>query len=130
MMMKKILMAVLVGLVSTGALAKSDNVKMVQASHDEPSSWSIDGPDFWSFGLIVDVPKKPKTVIFYVNSYRTSNPSLASDPVLIDCNGVPTMLNPGSSAVCQINQQGYNTITWEIDARYRHNGSDGYTISL
>ncbi|MHB1947369.1 MAG: hypothetical protein ACYCQI_04555 [Gammaproteobacteria bacterium] len=129
-MLKKYLMATLIALASTGVMAKSDNMKMIQASHDEPSSWSIDGPSWWGFGLIVDVPKKPKTVIFYVNNYRTSNPSLTSDPVLIDCNGVPTMLNPGSSAVCQINQTGFNSITWEIDARYRHNGSDGYTISL
>lgn len=129
-MIKKYLMATLIAFVSTGVIAKSDNVKMTQASHDEPSSWSIDGPSWWSFGLIVDVPQKPKTVIFYVNNYRTANPTLASDPVLIECNGVPTMLNPGASAVCQINQTSYNSISWEIDTRYRKNGSDGYNISL
>lgn len=124
--MKKVLITALAIFASTGILAKSENLKMIQAS-DATTAWSIDGD--YSYGLFVDnMAKKPKVVIFYVNSNRNSNPALASDPILIDCNGVPTMLNPGLSAVCNINAQRSNIITWGVDERYKRNGADGYTI--
>ena len=135
-MIKKILAAVLIASASTAVIAESDNVKTLTLNNQEVSPWSIDPASEAGFpwlSYIILTGEKPQTVIFYVNKYRKTNPELISDPVLIDCAGVPIMLNPGSSAVCAIgpNATGwYKGAMWGVEEKYRKNGSDGFTVTI
>ena len=134
-MMKKILTAALVAIVSTGAMAQP-NVKTLKVNSHEISSWVLDAPTDpsslpESWGILTTAEKQ--TVIFFVNDFRTSNPRIHSDPILLDCRGVPTIINPGKSAVCVIGGplgMESTTAIWSLASGYVKNGSDGYTITL
>lgn len=134
-MMKKILTAVLVTFASTGVMAKPDNAKMLGVNSKEISPWAIEAPaapDQFPVGYAFITPEKQKTVIFFVNKFRASNPRVHSDPILLNCSNVPTIINPGKSAVCVIGpsdtEKGW--ASWSLAQGFIQNGSDGYTITL
>ena len=123
-MMKKIVATVLIVLASTSVMAKPD--KVLQASIDPAiTPWSIDSSGF-SMGILV--PVKTTALIFYVN--KTNASGLASDPVLVDCNGVPTMVHPGVSTVCNLDPNKGLNMTWRIDSAYLRSGSQGSVIMI
>lgn len=129
-MLKKFLVIVLAVFASTRIMAAPENIKMMQLDPQKASPWSFEDST-WHDAFIA--PSALTPVIFYVSKFRTSNPRLLSDPVLLDCSGVPTFIQPGHSAVCEIgpHESGkIGTAEWGIASSYYHNGSEGYTIML
>lgn len=129
-MFKKILAIVLVAFVNTSVMAAAENIKVMKLDPQKASPWSFED-NMWHDAFIA--PSVLTPVIFYVSKFRTSNPRLLSDPVLLDCSGVPTIIQPGHSAVCEIGPHESGKIgsaMWGIASSYYHNGSEGYTIML
>ncbi len=124
-MVKIILATILAIFASTGVIAKTDHQKVLKLNDDELSQFVIDGPYWFYFSLIT---LKPGTVITYVHKYRNANPTLPSDPVILDCNGTPMLINPGSSAVCHYKK--YSDVSWGVDEKYRKNGSEGFVVTV
>lgn len=140
--MKKIVATALIVLASTGVMAKTAT-KTMQPSQ-QPSPWSIEGGSDMGYVYLTDISistisLKPRAVILYVSPYKTASVdpfggvqplSPAVDPIHVDCNGVPTTVNPGSATVCKINMASNNSLSWNLDTSYNHNGSEGYTIAM
>lgn len=110
-------------------MAKSTNVTLIKLNNSKSTptiySWEIVTPEK---GAGIAALEEPRTVIVYVNKHLVSNPSLASDPVRLNCSGVLTIINPGSSALCEIPVNW--ATSWEVESGYFSNGSDGVVIAV
>ena len=128
-MIKKIFITALIALASTTAIAKPTNISTIKLSNNSGElniyPWYISNP---SNGVTIAAPGKNRVVIIYVNKRLSSNPFLTSDPVRINCNGVPKIINPGTSAVCEI-PANYST-AWELEPGFYRYGSDGSVASV
>ncbi|MHB1946624.1 MAG: hypothetical protein ACYCQI_00745 [Gammaproteobacteria bacterium] len=124
-MVKKILVTMLAIFASTGVIAKADHKKVLKLNTNELVQFEIQGPYWNHFAL---APLNSGTVITYVHKYRNADPNLPSDPVTLDCNSTPMLINPGSSAVCHYNQ--YSNVDWGVDEKYQKNGAEGFVVSV
>jgi hypothetical protein len=67
-------------------------------------------------------PEKATTIILHVNKYLP-NSNTRSDPIYLQCNNKPAVVNAGASYTCAIRSgQG---ITWQVPTEYRENGVNG-----
>ena len=131
-MMKKLLAIALVSLASTGVMALNENVKMVQLN-EGLSNFSIGPYSGIPISTCYLFPQKITTVVYYVNKFRKSAfglPPVVSDPVMLDCNGVRTLINPGSSAVCTLTPPEVKPfhVCDGILKEFNQNGADGFTV--
>src|ERR1044072_9295958 len=63
-----------------------------------------------SFSIIPGANQTATTVI-YVNKYRPSNKgAVSADPVRVNCNGTPTIVNPGVSFTCYTPENKQSTV--------------------
>lgn len=126
LLMKKILIIIFLFTISLVVMASPINSAITLNKYQRYSEWCLNHnidihtscPDGW----VTYSPDQSSTIMFYVK-HNILNSSRPSDPVHLNCNSVPVIVNPGSGFVCTVPIGGY--ARWEIEPIYLHNGADG-----
>ncbi|MHB1948260.1 MAG: hypothetical protein ACYCQI_09130 [Gammaproteobacteria bacterium] len=127
-MINKIIATALIAFASTGVMAKPEYKKMdlSQIKSGESTKWELGSP---FKGMILVAWNHDRSFIFYVNKQTAAG--LPSEPVVLSCNNHLTIVNPGTSAVCEIPMGESAVATIDQDyTRRTNNGAAGIIVDV